>query len=161
MKHRFERYCKDYKNIENYEAAKKDAFKGWDCHHILETSTSDGKRRLVNITQKELIALGMYYNRPAEELIFLTKSEHKLLHKDWLGKHHTEETKQKLREAAKNWTEEHKNKAAEAMKGKHHSDETKRKIGENSSGRHWYNNGKVNKFCFECPEGFVPGRLRK
>ena len=31
MKHTFERYCKDYENIENYEAAKKDNFKCWEC----------------------------------------------------------------------------------------------------------------------------------
>lgn len=76
-----ERYCKDYENIENYEAAKKDNFKGWDCHHRLETHTSDGKRRDVDITQAELKALGIYWHRPASELIFLTKSEHTNLHK--------------------------------------------------------------------------------
>ena len=27
------------------------------------------------------------------------------------------------------------------------------------TGRHWYNDGKVNKFCYECPDGFTPGRL--
>lgn len=31
MKHKFEKYCKDYKNIENYEAANKDSLKGWCC----------------------------------------------------------------------------------------------------------------------------------
>ena len=29
MKHTFERYCKNYQDIENYEKAKKDNFKGW------------------------------------------------------------------------------------------------------------------------------------
>ena len=76
----FERYCKDYENIENYEAAKKDNFKGWCCHHRLETHNSDGERRLVDITVEELEALGMYYNRPPEELIFLTDEEHCRLH---------------------------------------------------------------------------------
>ena len=28
------------------------------------------------------------------------------------------------------------------------------------TGRHWYNNGEVNKFCYECPDGFTPGKLR-
>ena len=64
----FERLCKDYKNIENYEKAKADDFKNWVCHHRLQTWTSDGKRREVDILAKELKALGMYYNRPAEEL---------------------------------------------------------------------------------------------
>lgn len=70
MGHYFERYCKDYKNIENYQKAKADNFVGWDCHHRLETHNSDGERRLVDITTVELQALDMYYNRPASELIF-------------------------------------------------------------------------------------------
>lgn len=75
-----EAYCKDYTNIENYEKALKDKFVGWQCHHRLETHTSDGERRLVDITAKELIALKMYYNRPAEELILMKTIEHRRLH---------------------------------------------------------------------------------
>ena len=131
MKHEFERYCKNYQSIENYEKAKKDNFKGWECHHRLETHTPDGIRRDADISHKELIALGLYYNRPAEELIFLTVKEHNVF-----------------------------------KKGKHLSEEAKKRIGETKKGntyvrgRHWYNNGKENKFCYECPEGFIPGMLR-
>ena len=67
--------------IENYEAAKADDFKGWHCHHRLETHTSDGKKRLVNLTRDELIEMDMYYNRPASELIFLKASDHISLHR--------------------------------------------------------------------------------
>ena len=56
MSYHLKQYCKDYENIENYEKAKKDDFKGWECHHRLETHTSDGKRRAVDITQAELKA---------------------------------------------------------------------------------------------------------
>ena len=28
-------------------------------------------------------------------------------------------------------------------------------------GKHWFNNGVVNAFQRECPEGFVAGRLKK
>lgn len=80
MKHNFKYYCKNYENIENYEKAKDDNFKGWCIHHRLETHNSDGERRLVNISAAELKALGMYWNRPADEMIFLTESEHKSLH---------------------------------------------------------------------------------
>ena len=150
MKHKFERYCKNPENIENYEAAKKDDFKNWQCHHRLETHNSDGERRLVDITHKELKALGMYYNRPSSELIFLKHSEHASLHHK--GKLRSEESKKKMSEAQK------------GKKGKHHTEETKNKIAEaarvNSIGRHWYNNGKENKFCYECPDGFVPGMLK-
>ena len=141
MKRYFEHYCDSLENVENYETAKKDNFKGWNCHHRLETHTSDGERRLVDITVAELKALGMYWHRPAKELIFLTKAEHNKLHKKgnsyMLGKKHSDETRRKM---------------SESQKGKH--------IGNTASkGMHWYNNGKINKLCYECPEGFTPGRL--
>ena len=145
----FERYCKDYKNIENYEAAKKDNFKNWEVHHRLETHNSDGERRLVDITRDELKALGMYYNRPSSELIFLTKSEHQFLHQK--GKQLSEETKKKLSEAKKGnipWN-----------KGKQLSEETKKKLSEAKKGCNWFNNGKINIRAKECPDGFIHGRL--
>lgn len=76
-------YCipEQIEQIENYELAKKDDFNGWHIHHRLETHNSDGERRLVNISKQELVALEMYYNRPANELIFLTASEHRKLHR--------------------------------------------------------------------------------
>ena len=173
MKHYFKRYCKDYQNIENYEAAKKDNFIGWECHHRLETHNSDGERRLVNISMGELQALDMYYNRPAEELIFLTTSEHNTLHHK--GKLISEEHKKKVSEAGKGnkralgykHSEETKKKISEAHKGIPRPEETKKKIAEASKGNknvrgtRWYNNGKISKRAKECPEGFVPGRIKK
>ena len=156
----FKRFCKDYENIENYQLAKKDNFKGWCCHHRLQTWTSDGERRLVDITAEELQALGMYYNRPAEELIFLTISEHSSLHKkgkhhSLYGKHLSEEHKIKISESMKGHTawnkgipvpDEQKKRQSEAMKGKlagekhpfygkHHSEETRKKLSEAHKGK--------------------------
>lgn len=34
-----------------------------------------------------------------------------------------------------------------------------RKLRDAVSNRHWYNNGTINVFVYECPEGFVPGQL--
>ena len=144
----FELYCDDIESVENYEKAKADDFRGWDCHHRLETHTSDGDKRVINIYKKELIALGMYFYRPANELIFLTRKEHNRLHNSFKGKHHSDESKKKL---------------SAAHKGKHLSEETKLKISnaalKRNEERHWYNNGEINKFCYECPEGFVEGRI--
>ena len=144
----YKQYCKDYENIENYEKALADNFKWWEVHHLLETHNSDGERRLVDITAAELKALGMYYDRPASKLIFMKHSEHQFLHHK--GRKLSEETKMKM---------------SEARKGKYLSEEHKKKISEakriNSTGRHWYNNSKENKFCYECPEGFIPGMLIK
>ena len=173
MKHNFKYYCKDYKNIENYEKALADNFKGWCVHHRLQTWTSDGKRRDVDITAAELQALGMYYNRPAEELIFLTIKEHSSLHDEGehnpnYGKQLSEKTRTKMSEAwsyDKHFTEETKKKISEAMKGRCFSEEHRKKLSEASKGKrkgmHWYNNNITEKFCYECPEGFVPGRIKK
>ena len=193
MKYNFEKFCKDYKNIENYEKAKADNFKGWNCHH----------RKGVDIPREELKALGMYYNRPASELIFLTISEHSRLHQSSVeskkknseahkGKYLSEETKKKISDARKGKlkSSETRKKMSEAMKGNKHalgckrSEETKKKMSEAQKGKliseehknkiseankgnsyakgmHWFNNGKENKYCYECPEGFIPGRIKK
>ena len=206
MKHKYEVYCKNYQDIENYEKALADDFKNWEVHHRLETHNSDGERRLVDITATELKALDMYYNRPADELIFLTIYEHSRLHmkgkhlseetrkkigsaskgnKYALGYKHSEEAKNKISEAMKgeknsfygrHHTEETKNKISEAQKGKyigkdnpfygkHHSDELKKKLSEinkvRMKGMCFFNNGKINIRAYECPPGFVPGRIKK
>lgn len=171
------RFCKEPEKIENYEKALADNFVGWDCHHRLETHTSDGKRRDVDITVAELQALDMYYNRPASELIFLRKGEHTSLRKvsdstrkklselkqgenhHMYGKHHTEESKNKISKATKGENN--------PMYGKKHSDAAKKKMSEKAKGNiktkgmHWYNNGKINIMSKECPPGFIPGRIKK
>ena len=130
MKKGFEYFCDDIENVENYERAKADNFVLWDCHHRLETHTSDGDRRLVDISKKELIALDMYYHRPASELIFMPRKNHLSLHNS--GKHLSEEHKRRLVESNKGKiiSEETRKKLSEAHKGHKHSEETKRKISE-------------------------------
>ena len=150
------KYCKDdISLIENYDKAVNDSTQTWDCHH----------RREMTTPKKELLEIGEYYNRPASELVFLTHSEHSILHnkgnKYWLGKHHTDETKRKMSIAKKNMTEETRRKIAEAHKGVPSSEETKRKIAESRKFGHWFNNGIKNVFSRECPEGFVRGRIKK
>ena len=176
------RFCKEPEKIENYEKAKKDNFIGWDCHHRLETHNSDGERRLVDITKKELKALGMYYNRPSSELIFLPRSEHSSFNKGKkrseearrkMSKPKSEEARRKMSEAKKDrytgeknpmygkrHSEESKQKMREAHKGYKRSAEAIKKTAEANRGKHWYNDGEINKFCYECPEGFVSGMLR-
>lgn len=158
MKHKFEYFCKDYENIENYDKAKADNFKNWCCHHKKGLDTSAA----------ELIKLGMYYNIKADELIFLTKSEHSELHNK--GKQFSDEHKKKLSEAhkgkpawnkGKSTSEETKKKMSEAKKGKKYSEETKKKMSNVMKKLYWFNNGGINIRAKECPEGFVPGQLRK
>ena len=120
---------------------------------------------------------------PSEE----TKKKLSESHK---GQKHSEETKKKISEAkkGKKHSEETKKKMSESKKGKytgenspvygkHRSEETKKKISEAKKGhlvteeqknkqskaikgRRWYNNSKICVISYECPPGFVPGRIK-
>lgn len=90
--------CEDISLIENYEKAVNDTTQMWHCHHRLEIELN--KNRL------ELMEMELYENRPANELIFLTKKDHMAIHKNYgntkgknngmFGKHHSIESKNKL-----------------------------------------------------------------
>lgn len=132
--------CEDISLIENYNKAIIDK-EMWECHHRLETD--------LGLSKKELIDLRLYANRPANELIFLTRSEHKALHmsvhrkngilptrkgKDcnfygvhnigekhpFYSKHHTDESRRKMSKSHKGGTS--------SRKGTTLTDEHKRKI---------------------------------
>lgn len=146
---RFRRYNQQCTNIEaviNYDKAKADNFEGWELHHVLETHTADWicRPHSERLSMNDLIAMDMYYNRPPTEFIFLTKAEHNRLH--WKGKKRV-------------FSAEHCQHISEGQIGKKLSEEHKQKIGNWSRGRHWYNNGETNIFAYECPDGYVPGKL--
>lgn len=68
------KYCsEDISQIENFEEAN-NSQDIWECHHRLEYK--DGVYRKV----KDLVAAGLYFHRPASELIFMTRHEHRSLH---------------------------------------------------------------------------------
>ena len=137
-------YCRTPELIENYDKAIADTTQIWHCHHRLETHNSDGERRLVDISKAEFIALGMYYDRPPEELIFLTELEHRELHSfgvkgkpsGMTGKHQSEETRKKISEGnkGKHRSEESRRRYSEARKGKKPSEESNRKRSETMKG---------------------------
>lgn len=94
------------------------------------------------------------------------------------GKHHTEEAKRKMSEKQKEiWSDKsRREKQSQTIKkivqgknnpfyGKHHTEEAKRKDAvatrERNLGRHWYNNGEIQVFQYECPDGFVKGMLKR
>lgn len=162
-KRRVKTYCNgDISLIENYDLAVNDKTQTWACHHRNEIM-DDGTLHSV----KWLKDNDLYFHRPASELIFMTPSEHSILHATgenhpMYGKHHSDETKIKMSFAnkgkkgtfcGKHHSDESKRKMSEANKGenapwygKHFSDEHKHKISEQSKSRKWMNNGSVVVF---------------
>ena len=101
-------FCiEDLSLIENYDKAINDSTQIWDCHHRLEID--------LNLSREQMKERGLYYDRPANELIFLTHEDHQRmhkLHKNYMrgrygelspnyGKHPTDKTKELLRIKAK------------------------------------------------------------
>lgn len=76
------------------------------------------------------------------------------------GKHQSEETNKKRSEALKGHSvsEETRQKMSEAARNR--PEETRKKLSAVSKRKHWYNNGEINIRATECPEGFVPGRIK-
>lgn len=116
--YRLRKYCKNYEKIENYDKAVSDTTQTWECHHRMELITTGA---VVNSSVQDLKDWGIYYDRPADELIFLTKDEHRKLHQT--GKQVSKETR-KLQSKAK-----------KGKKGHKLSDETKKKISISNTGK--------------------------
>lgn len=131
------KYCsEDISKIVNYNQAIADTMQMWHCHHKLEIQGQF--RNSIKLLEK----CGLYYNVPAQQLIFLTKSEHNRLHH--LGKHHSTEARRKMSEAhyGKKLSKEIRQKISEAKLGKHRLEETKQKISKAMSGKQTWNKGK-------------------
>ena len=99
IKNNIEKLCTNYKQIENYEKAIADTTQMWHCHHRLEIHED------YTNSVKDLKMMNLYYNRPPEELIFLTCAEHIRLH----AKRHikTEQHRENLRNSLiKYWSDE-------------------------------------------------------
>ena len=82
-----EKYAKQYCSeeislIENYHEAISDEERMWDIHHRRECD--ENGRTL--FTKKQLIEMNLYLNRPASELIFVTRAMHNKLHREMRGK---------------------------------------------------------------------------
>lgn len=115
--------CEDISNIENYELALNDKEQVWHCHHRGEILPCG------RYSMDSLKKFGLYWNRPASELIFMTCSEHRRLHAHamgfggggryyWKGKHMPSEVTEKMSAAkkGKKKSENHKRCISEAIK---------------------------------------------
>ena len=123
--------CDDISLIENYELAIADTTQTWDCHHRGEVLPCG------RFSRADLKKFGLYYKRPASELIFLTKSEHMSLHKK--GVSLSEATKKAISDAKKGvpigpMSEATKKAISDAKKGVLLSEATKKAISDAMKG---------------------------
>lgn len=131
-------YCNgDISKIENYYEAVNDKENVWHIHHRLETHNSDGEKRLVDLTKDELIELDMYYDRPPEELIFVTPSMHNSLH-------HSEKSpwNKGTKGICKANSGSFKKGLTPWIKGRKHTEEARAKISTKLKGNTPWNKGK-------------------
>lgn len=126
------KFCRDdIRLIENFDEAITDRTNSWLCHHRLEVEeTPNG---IIRRSVESLIKSNHYYNRPANELIFVKRADHTRIHRK--GIKSTEETKQKITNNHKGMTgrkhsEETKNKMSKAQTGSIKSEDTKKKMSE-------------------------------
>ncbi len=120
-------FCSEpIENIENYERAVNDSEHKWDCHHRGEILPCG------NYSMKTLKKFGLYYKRPASELIFLPRGEHTRIHKVGnkfgCGYKHTEESRRKMSMAKKGKP------GVRNFLGHHHSEVTRMKMSESHRG---------------------------
>ena len=128
------KYCREgeLEKIENYELAKADNFEGWDIHHRLELTINNEFAH----SPESLKRLGIYFNRPYFELIFLRTSEHMKLH----ATNRSVETLKKMSESLSKRTGE-----LNSFYGHMHSEETRMKIGNANKGRKWTDEMKLRQ----------------
>ena len=122
--------CEDISLIENYDIAVADTTQTWDCHHRGEVLPCG------RFSRADLKKFGLYFNRPAAELIFLTPSAHRQLHfkgvpRGPMSEDHKKALSETLKGVPK--SEEHKKAISDAMKGVPLSEEHKKAIGEGHS----------------------------
>lgn len=174
-KHYIYKHCDVFGNkpedIEGYE----DAINSRELyvpHHVLE----------YKYTMQELVDMNRYWRVDASELIWMPQSVHRnnrTLHKgyrDMDAREISDETRIKMSKCHKGvkFSDAHKRNLSLSQQGKKRgplSEEHKAKLREKSKaaqlnnpsfgskGMHWYNNGTTSVLTYECPPGFVKGRL--
>ena len=154
------KYCReDINKIAGYAEAIADTTQTYICHHR-------NAEPFTGFCTEDLKKMNMYYSRPASELKFVTRSEHRSIHNKehgnpMYGKHLKDVYKP---DVYKHWKHKHSDAFAKLNKsriGVQLTETHKQKLSNNSSGRMWFTNGVVNKFTRTCPVGFVKGMIRK
>ena len=112
--------------------------------------TEETKRKI------SLSKLGKTGKTPTKEHVKKQKDTYK---KNYYSNYEENFKKKSLQLSGIKRSEKQKLKLSELNTGKKLKDETKEKIGKASKGKKWFTDGKVSKFCYDCPEGFYQGRV--
>lgn len=178
--------CEDISNIENYDKAIADMTQIWHCHHRRETIyTRDGLMQIKEYYNRP--AMELIFLTPSEHMSLHGQNRaietNKKISETRRKNGPSEAQREHSRKLGRSWrgkkrSEKFRLLISAAHRGKTLSDETKRLIslhhadvsGVNNPmfgkkgaafGKHWFNNGEKELYTFECPEGFVPGRMKK
>ena len=170
-----------YKNRDTFDA---DGHPRTICHHIDFNHNNNDPDNLIFLSINEHNSVHAN-NRSAEyrERLSNTMSEVKKgAGNAMYGKHHTEETKQKMSAAQKGrswWNNGEINIMADTCPEgfvkcmlRHKQHNTKPVLNKGKTGYtcphpnrrknlHWYNNGTDNIMSEQCPDGYTPGKLQK
>lgn len=160
-----------------------------ETHHIIPKSEGgpDSKDNLVNLTAREhyiahLLLAKIYNDRKMWCALFQMsnctenrKRNYRISSRNyemarinfskqvssWARYKRTDETRDKMRQAALNMSDEHRANLSKAATGRKLDEQTKEKIRLKAIGLHWFNDGIKTIRAKECPDGFVKGRLKK
>lgn len=97
-------------------------------------------------TAVELIEMGLYWNRPPEELIFLTSSEHMRLHST--GSNNPMAGKDSWEKCSPEERADRARRYSQSMKGK-------------NVGKTFWTDGSKTVFARECPPGFYKKHFKR
>ena len=117
---RIKRVCTNYWKIKNYDKAIADENETWVLHHRDEVKKTPSGIIAIR-SKQELIENGRYYDCPPNELIFIKKKYHSMIHSTFP----TEETIRKISLSCskslkgKKFSEEHKANLSKAKTGLH------------------------------------------
>lgn len=179
-------FCREpISNIEGYDEYILNP-KDYVIHHRLETHDKWGNKRNPDdyVPTWVLKRLGLYFYRPASELIFMRQDEHTTLHN--MGKTYSLEARKRMsdrargrtpwnkgrvmsdeyceraRQCIQDWMSNHTNEECNTRfrKGVPKSTEHKLKLSEAKKNHKWYTNGEIEVFREECPDGFWNGRIK-
>jgi len=110
-----------------------------------------------------------FYCPPPDPSEFISGSENATMSKLMMGNQNgkgyvpTPEERERRRQTmlGVKHTPERRRKQSIAKKGVKHTAERNAKKSVTNTGKHWYNNGKINRFDYKCPKGFVPGMMKR